>query len=761
MQICYNNDVMNKNLTSFFCLNYKFILYLILASFLLFPGYSTSEKIKNIKLSGDKNNLAASGELLIKFKNDLKIYKISSAVFFTESERFVNKRNIEYIEPNFNYKITAVPNDTFYANQWYLDKIKALKSWGEKTASDKIIAILDSGVQIDHPDLRNNIWRNNKEIPENNIDDDNNGFIDDINGWDFVNNEPDPNPKFKKDFTEAGVLHGTIVAGIAAASSNNVAGITGVSWSSKIMPLKVLNDSGEGSTGTVVRAIDYAVKNGADVINLSFVGNDFSESLDNAIRRAHDAGIIIVAAAGNEQGEGNGYSLDKSPMYPVCDDGNPGENMVIGVAATDAIDQKASFSSYGFKCVDIAAPGISIFSTVVYSPNKEIEGKLFDKYYDGFWSGTSMATPMVSATIAMMESVNPSLGRNQVVKLLLNSADNINKLNPSYLNQLGRGRLNVYNAVSSAKEDLVNNDARLLLAPLFNLNGRARIADIDGSIINEFDAYKNFSGGVNLASGDVNGDGVAEIITAPNSAGGPHIKIFNLEGKLKGQFFVYDKKFRGGVNIAVCDTGADGRLEIIAAPGPGLAPQVKIFDEKGALKSQFYAYDKKFRGGVNIACGDVDGDSINEIIAAPGKGGGSLVRIFDSKGLVKNQFFVYNPSFRGGLKIAAGNIGSEQKNKKEEIIIAPASGGAPEIKVMDNFGKEYFQFYAYDKNFKGGVNLSVGDFNKDGFDEIITGAGKGGGSHVKIFNYDKSSASSFFAYEKTFRGGVNVGSVIF
>ncbi len=175
------------------------------------------------------------------------------------------------------------------------------------------------------------------------------------------------------------------MAGIAAASGNNATGITGVTWRAKIMPLKVLNDKGEGDTKNVIRAIDYAINNGADIINFSFVGEGKSLSLEAAIRRAYEKGILIFAAAGNEQADGQAYSLDDIPLYPACHDGGVGENMVIGVAATDALDQKAPFSSYGSRCVDISAPGVSIFSTTVYSPEHNANGTTFNKYYDGYW----------------------------------------------------------------------------------------------------------------------------------------------------------------------------------------------------------------------------------------------------------------------------------------------------------------------------------------------------------------------------------------
>ena len=515
-----------------------------------------------------------------------------------------------------------------------------------------VIAIIDSGVQIDHPDLRNNIWRNEDEIPDNNIDDDKNGFIDDFNGWDFVNNVADPEPKFNEGFTEAGILHGTIVAGIAAASGNNATGITGVTWNAKIMPLKVLGDAGEGNTIDVVKAIDYAAANGADIINLSFVGSGFSQSLDLSIKRAYDRGIVIVAAAGNEQNESSGHSLDEIPMYPVCHDGDNGENRVIGVAATDTLDQKADFSHYGYKCVDIAAPGLSTYSTAVYSPSHQVDGKFFNKYYEGYWSGTSMATPMISSAISLMESANPGLSRDQVIDILLKTADNINRLNSDYLNQLGSGRLNLYAAVLGAKNKLAAKNIDLLIVPQTNLSSFTKITDISGNINNEFKVYADsFTGGVNIASGDVDGNGASEIITGAGFGGGPHVRIFDNKGGLKGQFFAYNKNFRGGVNVAACDIDGNGTAEIITGAGFGGGPHVRIFDNRGNVKGQFFAYNKNFRGGVNVASGDIDNDGLDEIITGAGPGGSPHVRVFESDSTLLGSFYAFEAEFNGGVNV--------------------------------------------------------------------------------------------------------------
>ena len=353
--------------------------------------------------------------------------------------------------PLLSVEAGITPNDPYYLRQWYLPKIEADSAWTKiRETPDIIVAVIDSGVDINNPDLKNNIWVNKKEVAGNNLDDDNNGFIDDVNGWDFVNNVPDPSPKFDSGWTEAGISHGTMVSGIIGAEGNNYIGVTGVTWKVNLMPLRVLHDTGEGKISSVVRAIDYAVANGADIINLSFVTYNYSDSLYNAITRAYKAGVIVVAAAGNDQTNGEGRNTSKSPIYPACMDGPNGENMVIGVAATDALDQKAPFSSYGFDCIDITAPGISFFNTITYGGNAQA----VNPNYDGYWSGTSMAAPVVSGVMALVAQVNPDLSRSEIVNLVLGSANNISLLNPTYLGQLGHGRVNANQAVNLARDKM-------------------------------------------------------------------------------------------------------------------------------------------------------------------------------------------------------------------------------------------------------------------------------------------------------------------
>ena len=212
-----------------------------------------------------------------------------------------------------------------------------------------------------------------------------------------------------------------------------------------------------------------------------------------------------------------------------------------------------------------------------------------------------MATPMVSAAAALIEEANPKISRQEVVNILLDSSDNISRLNPNFLGQLGRGRLNIAVAIAKAIEELKKEKVKILVTPFSNYVSQTKITDYNGEIEKEFLSYgENFRGGVNVTTGDIDGDGKDEIITGAGPGGGPHVRLFDSGGKVLGQFFAYNKNFRGGVNVASGDVDNDGLAEIITGAGPGGAPHVIAFETDGKLIGSFYAYEEKFSGGVSV-----------------------------------------------------------------------------------------------------------------------------------------------------------------
>lgn len=261
------------------------------------------------------------------------------------------------------------------------------------------------------------------------------------------------------------------------------------------------------------------------------------------------------------------------------------------------------------------------------------------------------------------------------------------------------------------------------------------------------------------------------IVTAPRQGGGPQVRVWewsnNKVSATKVSFMAYAASFRGGVNVAYGDVNGDGRFEIVTAPGPTGGPQVKVWDRNGKLLSQFMAYSASFRGGVKVAVGDLDGDGTDEIITGPQSIGAPQVRVFDSAGKTKFTagFYAYAKSFTGGVSVAAGDV---NRDGKDEIITGAGLTGAPQVRVFSRYGKSVSTpgFYAYDSKFRGGVTVSSADLDGDGKWEIITAPGQGGGANVRVFNSaGKPSVSGGYnawkSSEAGARGGVAISATDF
>lgn len=382
----------------------------------------------------ETNTGAVPGEFLVKVK-DVKAFSSKAAfrMLGAEQVRTVSKQqniflikknlierqeyslsslkannNFEIVEPNYIYHTNLLPNDPKLTDLWGLRNaaqkggkagvdIGAESAWDIQTGSRQVVvAVIDTGLDYTHPDLADNAWANIAELNgKAGVDDDGNGYVDDIHGYDFANNDGDP-------MDDHG--HGTHCSGTIGAKGNDGKGIVGVNWNVRIMGVKFLTAQGSGTLENAIKSIDYATTMGAHIQSNSWGGGGFTQLLKEAIERARDRNVLFVAAAGNETNNN-----DTNPSYPASYDI---EN-IVSVAALDNAGQLAYFSNYGKRSVHVAAPGVDITSSVPLAVKPE-----------GYetWSGTSMATPHVSGVAALLKSDNLNMSYKEMKSRILASA---------------------------------------------------------------------------------------------------------------------------------------------------------------------------------------------------------------------------------------------------------------------------------------------------------------------------------------------------
>jgi thermitase len=371
--------------------------------------------------------LAAYSTKKIKRIPRLDVYELQISKHFTvEQMVYALNQNpdVEFAEPNFIARVAETPNDAFYKYQYALHNtgqeigisgspsgksgadIKATAAWDEtKGTADDIIAIIDSGVDFDHPEIKNKVIGRGRDLVNNDFD-----ATDDLG-------------------------HGTFVAGIAAADTNNSEGVAGVAWNCKILPVKVMNKEGEGDYGWLVEGLIWAADNGADVINLSLGGSDASESLRQALKYAHDKGIVIAAATGND---------GSSVLYPAAYD-----EYCLAVAATDYNDARTSWSNFGPE-VDVAAPGERILGPVptwYWASQGDPESVPY-----AFGAGTSASTPHVAGLAALLKSSKPWLTADEIMDIIRFTAEDVNSAeNKGKDDLIGYGRINMEKALVPIK----------------------------------------------------------------------------------------------------------------------------------------------------------------------------------------------------------------------------------------------------------------------------------------------------------------------
>jgi len=664
--------------------------------------------------------------------------------------------------------VSFVPNTLTFAAKPNDPSYQRIKSWGNialeqawditQGSNQVIVAVLDSGVDMDHADLQDNLWENTKEIPGDGKDNDNNGYVDDVRGWDFIDEDNNPAPDLA-NYTEIGLNHGTVVAGIVGALGNNGIDGAGVNWRVKIMPLRILDNLGAGDTTMATRAIDYAIAHDVDVINLSLVGTTHVPSFKNAIERAYDAGIIVVAAAGNAAlSEGElPTNLSVIPRFPVCYEGSlENKNIVVGVAAVDENDVIADFSHYGGDCIDISAPGEFLPSTSYHDPIED-----FTSSYGTQWSGTSVAVPLVSGAAALIRAVNPDLSTQEVVDILKNGADGLKDTNPVKSVYLGSGRLNIRNSLNLALdtvpvveeptdevEKLDPEVFRIVTVPESASVATVKVFSSGGSLISQFDAFESdFTGGATVTAGDTDGDGVPEIIVGKGVGGEPMVRIFSQDGTLQHEFLVDRSVDRRGIRVGVMDFDTDGKVEIVSVPLSGESEFIKVHRANGRQLIRFSPGEREYPFGIHMASGFVNGKP--RIVISERNGADQRIEAWDGIGAFINEWSL--SSVRSQRPTMG--LGDMNLDGIADIVLGASPGNEPYIYTRPfDFSQTRSEFLAYNKGFRGGVHVAVPK------GRIVTAPGKGAKSVIRVFTAAGDIQTEFMAYSKFYRGGVNIAT---
>lgn len=612
--------------------------------------------------------------------------------------------------PNF---VLAIKSNDPFLEQWAYDEIGLYEAWNYTTGSeDVIVAIIDNGFDTLHPDLKDNVWINKGEIAKNNIDDDGNGFTDDIDGWNFFENSNNTRIKIedftKEDFKNGIFNHATYVAGIIGGVGNNNFAGSGLNWRVSLMNLKVVDDRGVGGLKQIEEAIYYAVNNGAHIINISIVGNDKNaqKSLFEAIDYAYEKGVLVVAAAGNDM-----YDLDESPRFPVCADKDSAFQKILGVSAINNSYRLAPFSNIG-NCVDITAPGMFISSTLFFRSDLEEE-----KIFNGSLHGTSFATPFVSGAAALIKSINLDWTAKDLIEILSKSVHHTRGQDEeSYKSLFGVGLLQIDSAIKYAieKKSDFKKGSMLFISAEDGVYKKQNEVE-DPSIFSQNELFKNI---YDIKLTKINNEDV--YIVFKKEAKNYEVLFFDLDLNFIKKIII---DFSGEADFSLVDLYFNSNPEIIVSPKFESNIFFKVFDLQ-ARHIQTYKKDFKHSGSYTDTIKNIAKKDFISLVYK--KDGHVFVEELDRNLDIFNSFSLEDFDFNDFI------LANADKDFEDEYIFSSVVGEPSKIVVVNNKQK-VASFQSYTINYQGGFRMFLFDDGDDGKDELFLTAGEN--MPIKVFDF--------------------------
>jgi hypothetical protein len=611
------------------------------------------------------------------------------------------------------------PNDPL-VRQWSYSMVDAFRAWDSFTGSkDVVVAVVDNGFDSFHPDLEPNLWRNTDEIANNGLDDDNNGYIDDVHGWNFVptdldgdgrisgvehvgSNDPRPNvgqlTQRQKD--DEALHHGTAVAGIIGAVGNNRIAGSGINWNVRLMNLKVLATDGDGSVGPLANAIRYAVDNGADVINISLVGQD-NENVVDAVKYAYDHDVVVVAAAGN-----NRVVLDISPLQPVCADAHTHQEWVIGVTAIQEDRFHAPFANYGSSCIDIAAPGVNVSSTARYAPRHGLTS-----LYRSSYSGTSFASPFVAGAAALLKGIQPQWGPEEIYTALTKTTSVTPPDDPELYEALfGAGLLKIDQAVSYALGRRSSPEHALKGIAVVGSDGVLAHIKHDGS------SKESTVEQLRAILGATTVHGVRETYaTAAYNSIDSVVTIRTYNGSWR-ELRSWSFRSLGPVSLVSGDVVAGQQHEIIAISTASSKTLATVFDLHGN-KIRTIDADEVHRGAAGMVNKRVDR---SVLVLAYGSENGVTIAEYES-GILSNSF--HSSRLTSVSAVTAGDLDGDDGI---EYAIAGGSRDPGRLMFLDQDGKTLRKFYSAGRHKDVRQHLLIMDVDGNGIGEVVASSNEPG-----------------------------------